>query len=328
VAPTAQLTPTHSPATARYAHRPLRLLSLWHLLSLDAPTVAVLWTWFLAAATHVAPSNSSLLAMALAVWILYATDRLLDARLLHIRTYQAAHPDLQPRHFFHHHHRRAFRTGIGLCALALAVLLPRLSTAAIHLDLALGTLLLAYFLLIHAPRPTHVPPTQVPKELAVGLFFSAATFIPTVAHNPALRPTLLPAALLFALLCSLNCLFIHSWEFDEEVGEEAGESQHLRESRDRTPPSHPATRFAVRHRHTLACFTTLASMVLAIFATIAPSYLPPWPIDAAIALASLLLLLLDRLHRTVPLPPTPLRAAADLCLVTPLLFVPLLLLHA
>ena len=60
-------------------------LELWHLLSLDAPTVAVLWTWFIAASVHIALPLTSLLAMGLVVWMLYAADRLLDARLLHGR---------------------------------------------------------------------------------------------------------------------------------------------------------------------------------------------------------------------------------------------------
>ena len=57
-------------------------LVLWHLLSLDAPTVAALWTWFIARANHIRLPLASPVAMALAVWMLYAADRLLDARLL------------------------------------------------------------------------------------------------------------------------------------------------------------------------------------------------------------------------------------------------------
>ena len=64
------------------AKRTVTPLTLWHLLSLDAPTVAVLWTWFIARTNHVHLPLASLAAMALAVWILYAADRFLDARLL------------------------------------------------------------------------------------------------------------------------------------------------------------------------------------------------------------------------------------------------------
>jgi hypothetical protein len=59
-------------------------LALWHLLSLDAPTIAALWTWFIASANHIHLPIASTLAMALAVWMLYAADRLMDARLLNV----------------------------------------------------------------------------------------------------------------------------------------------------------------------------------------------------------------------------------------------------
>ncbi len=118
---------------------------------------------------------------------------------------------------------------------------------------------------------------------------------------------LLPAALLFALLCSLNCLFIHAWE-------------HPRSA----PSAHPATRLALSSLRSLTRATVLVSLLLAALSRFAPAHLPPWPIPTAIALSALLLLLLDHIHRTHRLAPTPLRAAADLCLLTPLLLLPLL----
>ena len=57
-------------------------LALWHLLSLDAPTVAALWTYFIARANHVQLSYAVPAAMFLAVWLIYAADRLLDTRHL------------------------------------------------------------------------------------------------------------------------------------------------------------------------------------------------------------------------------------------------------
>ena len=63
---------------------------------------------------------------------------------------------------------------------------------------------------LHATGSAH----RLPKEIAVGLFFSAATFIPSVGREPGLRAEFLPAAILFAVLCSLNCLFIYAWEHD------------------------------------------------------------------------------------------------------------------
>ena len=254
-------------------------LVLWHLLSLDAPTVAALWTWFLAAANHIRLPFSAILAMATAVWLLYAADRLLDSH------------DLEARHRFHHHYRAAFLAGIILSSIALAAMLPSLAPEAIHLYLIEGGFLVGYFILIHATRSSH----RLPKELAVGLFFAAATFIPTIARAPQLRLPLLAPALLFATLCSLNCLFIYAWEHTEF-----------------TVTTHLITRVALQHLRSIAIVVTFAALALSLF-----DHRAPWPISAAIATATALLLLLDRLRRT--LTATTLRAAADLALLTPIL---------
>jgi hypothetical protein len=246
-------------------------LTLWHLLSLDAPTVATLWTWFIARANHIQLPIAAILAMFLAVWTLYAADRLLDEHAL------------EPRHHFHHHHRKAFLTGIIFASIALAILLPRLEPAAIHLYLILGGLVFGYFVLIHATQNSH----RYPKELAVGICFAAATFIPTVARQPTLRPALFPPALLFAALCSLNCLFIYAWEH--------------------APQPHPLPLLAI-------ILTSIAAAV-ALF-----DHQAPWPIPTATALAAALLLALHRLNRKIP--PTTLRAAADVVLLTPILLLP------
>ena len=83
----ATATPTKPPLKTISHHT--NPLALWHLLSLDAPTVAALWTWFIASANHIRLPLSSALAMALAVWMLYAADRLMDARLMDARLMDA-----------------------------------------------------------------------------------------------------------------------------------------------------------------------------------------------------------------------------------------------
>jgi hypothetical protein len=275
-----------APSTARNGSP----LARWHLLSLDAPTVAALWTWFLARANRIHLPLASCAAMFLAVWILYVADRLLDARHLHAHPLDAQ--GLEARHLFHHRHRAAFLSGIVIAATLLAALLPRLEPAAIRLYLIEAALLFAWFIVLHATGSAH----RLPKEIAVGLCFAAAVFIPTVAREPALRLPLIAPALLFAALCSLNCLYIYAWEHAPPH-----------------PQAHASTRLALRHLPLLALTTATAS--LALLASPAPR-----PIPAAIALACLLLLLLDR-HR---LTPTHLRAAADLALLTPLLLLPFL----
>jgi hypothetical protein len=241
--------------------------------------------------------------MAIAVWMLYAADRLMDARQMDSSSSQPN--DLEARHHFHHHHRTLFLTGILLASIALAILLPRLEASAIHLYLILGGLLSGYFILIHAtPRAeaSRKLAHRLPKEIAVGIFFAAATFIPTVARRPDLRLALLPAALLFASLCSLNCLFIYAWE-------------HATPHPGR--PAHATTRFALRHLQAISILLTAASIALALFDRQAP-----WPIFSATAAAATALLILH--HRRHTLVATTLRAAADLALLTPLLILTLL----
>ena len=261
-------------------------LALWHLLSLDAPTVAALWTWFIAAACRTHLPLIATLAMAVAVWTLYAADRLLDAQ-------SSSQDVLEARHHFHHRHRTTFLAGIGCSSVLLAALLPYIPQEAIHLYLILGGLVFGYFVIIHATRSAH----RLPKEIAVGVCFAAAVFIPTISRNPTLRPVLLAPALLFAALCSLNCLFIYRWEHPAPT----------------LPTPHPITAFALRRlpEFTIAVATTSAS--LAIFDR------TPRSIYSAIALSAVVLLLLhqQRNHHTE----LTLRTAADLALLTPALFI-------
>ena len=251
--------------------------------------------------------------MALAVWMLYAADarlmdtrlmdtRLMDARLIDVNRNPTRHEALEARHYFHHRHRPAFLSGILLASIALAVLLPHLETPAVHLYLALGGFVAGYFILIHATRSAH----RLPKEIAVGLCFAAATFIPTVARRPDLRVPLLPSALLFATLCSLNCLFIYAWEH---------ENPHTNR------PPHQITRFALRNLRILTILLTLSSIALSLLRHDAP-WLISWPIPCAIAISAAMLLSLHKTRHAIS--PVTLRAAADLALTTPILLLPFL----
>jgi hypothetical protein len=278
-------------APASLRSKSIRLLHLWHLLSLDAPTVAIVWTWFIARAVHLHLPLAGPLAMFLAVWMLYAADRLLDARQLFTSPLHT--DDLEARHLFHHRHATAFLTGIAFASIALAALLNHLLPEALKLYTVLGALLFGWFLLIHA-RATN---RRLPKELAVGIFFPAATFIPTVARLPYLRLEMLPQAMLLAAVCSLNCLCIYAWEHPEPRSN-----------------AHWSTRYATQHLTALATATTLAGLALAA----AAHHTTRWPLALAAAISASLLLALHRLHHRFN--SLTLRTSADLALLTPLLF--------
>ena len=54
---------------------------LWpNLLSLDAPIVALLWQLLFARCFHASVSVTAAILLVLAVWLIYAADRVLDAR--------------------------------------------------------------------------------------------------------------------------------------------------------------------------------------------------------------------------------------------------------
>jgi hypothetical protein len=272
-------------------------LELWHLLSLDAPTVAATWTVFIARCAGVKLPWTAPAAMFVAVWMLYAADRLLDARPL---PDGAQPPELEERHWFHHRHRAVFLSAIAVASGVLAGLLHRINADALRLYALLAALLAGWLLLIHA-RP--LPSDQVrrlPKELAVGVFFPAAIFIPTVARAPELQMGLLPVAALLAGICTLNCLFLYAWEH-----------------RKPRTQAHWTTRWATGHLRPIALGVVAASGVVG-----ALGFLEEWlRMDLAPALAcgvsAGLLLALDA--RRAQWSPLRVRACADLVLLTPLL---------
>ena len=273
-------------------------LHFWHLLSLDAPTVAALWTCFIAATLQVRTPHFAPFAMFLTVWIVYVGDRLLDVSSLHRQPLNLE--GLGEPHHFHQAHRRAFLLGTAGIAIPLALLISCIPATAVHLYLILAGLLFGYFVSIHASR--HV--IRIPKGLAVGFIFAAAVFIPTVATRPGLQIALAPLGLLFAALCSLNWLFICSWERERREISTQGTTD--------TPK--------LNGPH----YLNQAALLVIIFGGVLPvmDRRTPWQISAACALSAMLLL---QTHRNrFAFRPMTLRVMADLALLTPLLFLPFL----
>jgi hypothetical protein len=316
-------------------------LALWHLLSLDAPTVATLWTIFIARCSHLHLPWTEPAAMFLAVWMIYAADRLLDARLPDTPPLESriSPPGLETRHRFHDAHRTAFVTVIVFGCIALAALLHGIDPRSLHLYVLLATLLAAWMFLIHSQpflfhsqsrlihsRPVrHAVTSRLPKELAVGIFFPAAVFIPTLARTtptpdaihflgPAaiwIRPNLLPTAILFACVCTLNCLCLYAWEHPTPRNHDLPRTDDLPQQQP-----HWTTRWATAHLTTIALVILAASTIASVSRAL-PIALPA--LACSLSTAGLFALNLYR-HR---LSPIHLRATADLVLLTPLLFLPL-----
>jgi len=272
-------------------------LAMWHLLSLDAPTVAALWTWFIARTSHVVLPPCVPAAMFVAVWLLYAADRLLDS--------WCGDTALEARHYFHQRHQHRFVLAIGAGAAILAALVLKIPRLLFLTYFGLATLLLAWFAVVHSQAVVHKQPSdraeRLPKELAVGAFFSAAVFAPSWLAADSAHDWLLLASLGFSLLCALNCLSIYAWEH----------------ARSDLATAHSTTRLGVRLLRPLT-LATLAALLAA--SVLAPADVTP--MFVATAGAAALLLGLDHLHRGID--PINIRAAADLVLLTPLLIVALM----
>lgn len=277
------------------ARRPrARILAIpgyWHLLSLDAPTVAILWAWALGQAAHVRPSASAIATLGIGTWLIYIADRLLDGRST------APTANLRERHFFHARHRTSLLVAASIAAGPLLWLISeRLSAPARRDDTLLFAISMLYFALVHLrPLPTTLP---FRREFAVGIIFACATAIPAWSTPGAQHGELLLPVLLFATLCCLNCLAIDDWE--------GGGTSALR-------------RFPV---------SAASLMIAAGAAALLPDAAIHNPrsagLEAATLLSALILFSLDRLHRRSSgrferISVFALRIAADAALLTPLL---------
>jgi hypothetical protein len=284
---------TASPACAadRVLDAPL-LLRLWHLTSLDAPTVAVVWALGFAWAAGVRLPPWVLGLVALAVWGVYIGDRLLDARK-GLRTGRL--DGLRERHLFHWKWRRILApAAIAAAGAAACIAVLEMPSSAFERDSLVAAAAVVYLRRVHFGR-WNSQKTQgrlwraVTKELLVGILFTAGCALPAL-NRAAGRPgvLLLPVAF-FAALAWLNCSAIDRWEAP------CGGSS------------------ATRILFPAALITGAGGRAAALLFTSQPR--------AAILLlagatSALLLALLDQMRSR--LTPLALRSAADLVLLTPL----------
>ncbi len=271
-------------------------LALWHLASLDAPTVAVTWSLAFAWAAHIRLPGWIPALLALAGWAVYVADRLLDARAALLSANLAS---LRERHRFHHRHRRLLGPlAIAAVIAAACIVFTLMPLAARERNSVLAVAALAYFTRVHSfgRLPSLARSRLAPllkKELLVGLLFTAACGLPVLSRalaQASASPRPLAAVFLFfALLAWLNCHAIDGWEAREQ--EPFGATI--------LPP---------------ACLLALGGLALALI--LAEGQPRMAELAGAGAFSALLLALLDRQRSR--LTPLALRAAADLVLLTPL----------
>jgi hypothetical protein len=270
----------------------------WHLLSLDAPTVAAIWCVAFLRAVGVSGRSPtaywSALFLSLATWLCYVGDRVLDAR-------SAPANQLRARHRFYGTLWRSQRAPLlvllSIAAVACSVIaLTALSASVLASYAALSAISLIYFAWVHRGAPRSSP--FLGKECAVAVIFACGCLIPAW-HAGSARALLglAPRGALFALLCWLNCVAIERWEAPGDLD----------------PAAHRTTRWAARHLTLLLCVG--ASLALALRLLFHPlgalRMLGP-----CLASAFALLAVFDRLRAR--LSAGALRILADAALLTPL----------
>jgi hypothetical protein len=282
----------------------------WLLLSLDAPTVAVVWCWFFAATFRLSLPWTALITLALGTWCVYVADRLLDGwRSTDITT-------LRDRHWFYLRHRKAFVIAWMAAAIPLAYLIFFHVQAAVRTDdVVLCLIGSAYFLLIH----NHPKKYRFSKEFFVGFLFSISTAVPTWTRLQEMRGVLLSAILTFGAVCWLNCVAIQTWEDAES--RHSGAPDHFFQDRshasgDQQSVTRPSmlTNFLGNHLTAFAMTLGALAFSLACISTAKAA----WPLFAAVVLSSVLFVVLIRQTRRFSA--LSLRILADGALLTPLIF--------
>ncbi|QVL32810.1 hypothetical protein KIH39_02505 [Telmatocola sphagniphila] len=179
---------------------------IWpHLLSLDAPIIAVIWQSFFCYIFHVPLPALESIVLGLIVWGIYLADHWLDTRK-HSRTVW------QDRHKFAARYSKAFLCG-ALLSLTMGAFLSLWLPERTRLSGGiLGLLVALYFVAVHGSRM--LSKTAV-KELSVALLFAAGVSVSLIAEENIPFPESTAAVVGFGSVCFVNCLMITLWENSE-----------------------------------------------------------------------------------------------------------------
>ena len=192
---------------------------LWpNLLSLDAPLVALAWFWMFAKAWGVVSLPVSLpITMALAVWAIYAVDRVVDSRKSSPRA------SLERRHYFHRKYRWIFITVVIVVAIwSIYASLLVLSQTVLFYSFFVILLVTCYFALVIFQRSDQH--TGLMKNALAGMTFSYGVAAGVHAYSPIVsfhQMVISQEVILFGGICILNMTAIDFWELEGEDGEDA-----------------------------------------------------------------------------------------------------------
>ena len=265
---------------------------LWpHLLSLDAPLVALIWQRWWAHWGGVRLMWREEAILGLGVWMIYVGDRLADTAPRASADHRTA------RHRFYHGQRRNMMPVAAAVFFALAWFTPWLLPVE-EFFAGLGLLALAggYFWLIH--RRTRRGWSHIlPKEAAVGGMFAAGSAFFVLGRMTSFAPAWMLAVPLFGALCFCNCALITRWE------------ENPLDLRDASSLLNAFPGMTAHLAGICLCIALIALAGAVIF--------PAGGVLAPIGVSALLLAALD--HRRNLLSTDGLRVLADVALLTPLL---------
>lgn len=157
--------------------------------------MALLWQILFARCFHADVPAAAAALLVLAVWLIYAADRVFDAR----------GGSKLPRHEFYRRHWRTVLP-VWTAAFAFAVWLAwtRLPAPLFQRGAVIGAAVALYLGVVHAVRRAW------PKELAVAILFALGATV--VAWNAVHSTADVEVIILFSCLCWINCMAIEHWE--------------------------------------------------------------------------------------------------------------------
>ncbi len=190
-----------------------------NLLSLDAPLVAVAWLYIFAKTWRVDYLPwASYISLGLVVWVIYVTDRLLDASI------GGGIGKLEARHEFHRKHERAFRWTAVVAGLVAVILVVTCLPFAIYgfsfgpnryvgYGIIGGIFVLGFFILsVFSSQEAHEIPYA--KNVLAGAAFAYGTAMIAYYYTGFDMDEFFKNRQLicFAVLCILNISAIDLWE--------------------------------------------------------------------------------------------------------------------
>lgn len=282
------------PHSLEIVHPPRRRANFWlwpNLLTLQAPLVAVLWQCLLAQSLHAKLNPFAPWALAMAVWLIYVADHLLDTAR------PRATPNDPPRKEFCRKHWEKFLLAAVVVGCVLAAGVIRfLWEITVRIGWKISASVVLYFALIHF-TPAHWRKNW-PREVVVAVIFSLGTFSAVWFAAAEQSAPIWAAAILFMALCCTNCSLIETWEWEVRLT-----------SADETP--NRVARWVSRHLPQLGILIALISAILS------RAELLPSPFAVASTMSGLGLALLSQSRNKLPIRfVSPL---ADLTLCSPLL---------